>query len=173
MFFAFILAATGLGLIFLEFFLPGAVMAIGGGLLLLTSLFFFHMHDPRPFSILVYFVSLLGATFLVIRIALWKVKASKKGIVSEGSQEGFQASVYPKELVGKMGIAATDLKPSGHIWIEDRSFEAVSKSGYIDKGTQVQVLSGQGAYLLVKNCEEMKCFVSRKSSDVHPNELKS
>lgn len=144
------LAITGLGLIFLEFFLPGTVMAIGGGLLLLTSLFFFHAYDSRPFSILVYSGSLIGATLLVVRIALGKIKASKQGIISEGSQEGFQASVYPKELLGKIGVAATDLKPSGHVWIEDRNFEALSKSGYIDKGTQVQVLSGQGSHLLVK-----------------------
>jgi membrane-bound serine protease (ClpP class) len=150
MYFACTLALTGLFLIFLEFFLPGAIMAIGGGLLLLISLFFFHMSDPRPFSLFVYAVSLLSATLLVVRIALWKIKASKKGIISDGSQEGFQASIYPKELIGKTGVAATDLKPSGHVWIGDRNFEALSKSGYIDKGTQIQVLSGQGSHLLVK-----------------------
>jgi len=150
MYFSWALAATGLLLIFLEFFLPGAIMAIGGGLLLVTSLFFFHMFDPRPFPLFVYSVFLLVALFVVIRIALWKIKASTGEIIAEGSQEGFQASIYPKELVGKTGVAATDLKPSGHIWIEDRSFEALSKSGYIDKGTRVRVLSGQGSHLLVK-----------------------
>jgi len=150
MVFVWALALTGLFLVFLEFFLPGAIMAIGGGILLFCSLFFYHMADPRFIPTLAYAASLLCATLLVIRIALWKIKASKRGIVLEGSQEGFQAADYPKELVGKRGVAATDLKPSGHIWIEEKTFEALSKGGYVDKGAEVQVLSGQGGHLIVK-----------------------
>jgi len=149
-YFVWALALTGLLLIFLEFFLPTAIMAIGGSLLLLTSLFFFHMADSRPFSLLVYSVSLSCTAFLVIRIALWKVKTSKQAGIAEGSQEGFQALIYSEELVGKIGVASTDLKPSGQVSIEDRSFEAFSKTGHIDKGDQVKVLSGKGTRLLVK-----------------------
>ena len=152
MFTALGLAVSGLILIFLEFFLPGAVMATGGGILLLASLFFFHMSDPNVLSLLVYLAALIVATLLVVKIALWKV--SKKGIISEGSQEGFQASLYVKELVGKTGYAATDLKPSGHVFIEEESYEALSKSGYIDKGNPIQVLSGQGSHLLVKSIKK-------------------
>ena len=75
MYFVWSLALTGLLLIFLEFFLPSAIMAIGGGLLLLTSLLFFYMADPRPLALFIYSVALLSATLLVIRIAIWKIKS--------------------------------------------------------------------------------------------------
>jgi membrane-bound ClpP family serine protease len=77
--FVWALALTGLLLIFLEFFLPSAIMAIGGALLLLTSLLFFHMADPRPLALFLYSVSLLSATLFVIRIALWKIKSHRQG----------------------------------------------------------------------------------------------
>jgi membrane-bound ClpP family serine protease len=148
-YFVWTLALAGLLLIFLEFFLPSAIMAIGGGLLLLTSFFFFHMADPRPFSLLVYTASLLGTALVMIRVALWKVKGNKKEAAPEVSIEGFQALIYPKELVGKTGIAATDLKPSGQVRIEDKSFQALSRSA-IDQGTEIQVLQAKGPHLIVK-----------------------
>lgn len=150
-FFVWALAVAGLSLVFLEFFLPGAVMAIGGSVLLLASVLFFHMSDPRLFALLVYLAALFAVAYLVIRIALWRLRSlAKTGVISEGAQEGFQASVYPKELIGKTGVAATDLKPSGQIWLSGQAFDALSKVGYIDKGTLVQVLSGQGSHLVVK-----------------------
>ena len=145
--FVWILALTGLLLIFLEFFLPSAIMAIGGVLLLLTSLLFFYAGDSGLFSLLVYSAFLFFAAFLVIWIARWKVKASKNETVS---QEGFQALIYARELIGKTGIAATDLRPLGQIRVEEENFEAVSKTGPIEKGAEVQILSGEGGRLLVK-----------------------
>ena len=151
MFFVWALALFGLFLIFLEFFLPGAIMAIGGAILLIASLFVFHMAEPKISLFLLYLFSLTGAVYFVIKFALWRVKATrKKGtIFLEGDQEGFQASIFPKELIGKIGHAATDLKPSGHIWIEDRTFQALSKTGYIDKGTPIQIMDGLGSHLIV------------------------
>jgi membrane-bound serine protease (ClpP class) len=152
MFFVWALALTGLFLIFLEFFLPGGIMAIGGSVLLLASLFVFHMAQPKISYFILYLFSLLGAVSVVVRFALWRVRSTaKKGTIFLASdQEGFQASVYPKELIGKTGLAATDLKPSGHIWIEDRTFQALSQAGYIDKGTPIQILGGHGSHLIVQ-----------------------
>lgn len=127
-------------------------MAIGGGILLLASLFIFHMTKPVIPLLIAYLIGLIIAVYLVVKFALWRVKATKEQgtIYLDTDQEGFQASLFPKELVGKTGYAATDLKPSGHIFIEDRTFQALSKTGYIDKGTPVQILGGRGSHLIVK-----------------------
>lgn len=152
MIFVWALAISGLVLIFLEFFLPGAIMAVGGAILLMTSLFVFHMIYEGIGALLLYLLILAAAVFLVIRIALMRVRsASSKGTVYlDTDQEGFQACIYPKELIGRTGIAATDLKPSGHILVDDRPFQALSKTGYIDKDTPIQILGGQGSHLIVK-----------------------
>jgi membrane-bound serine protease (ClpP class) len=158
MIFVWALAFSGLLLIFLEFFLPGAIMAIGGAILLLSSLFVFHMAQPSILLFASYLIGLAVSVYLVVKLALWQVKATgKKGtIYLSADQEGFQASLYSKELIGKIGSAATDLKPSGHIWIEDRTFQALSKSGYIDKGTPIQILGGHGSHLIVKTVSSVE-----------------
>ncbi len=158
MFFVWALGLAGLILIFLEFFLPGAIMAVGGSVLLLASLFMFHLKGPvgiAPFFF--YFAALGTSVYFVVRLAIWAVKKTgKKGTVYlKADQEGFQASLYPKELIGKIGVAATDLKPSGHIWVEDRAIQALSKDGYIEKGAPVQILGGQGSHLIVKTHSEV------------------
>lgn len=151
MFFVWTLALLGLLLIFLEFFLPGAVMAIGGALLLLASLFFFHMEKPGFPSFIGYLSLLTTFVYFIVKLALWRVKLSaKQGTLRmEGDQEGFVACVYSKEWIGKIGLAHTDLKPSGYITIEGKRFQAVSKTGYIDKDTPIEILEGSGSHLIV------------------------
>lgn len=150
MFFVIALAITGLLLIFLEFFLPGAIMAIGGSLLLLASLLVYYMTYPMDSFFLLYFLGLIGAVYLVIRLGISQVRSSKKTMYLDTDQEGYQACLYPKELVGKTGVALNDLRPSGHIRIEERTFQALAKTGFIEKGTYIQVVGGQGSHLIVQ-----------------------
>jgi membrane-bound serine protease (ClpP class) len=153
MIFVWMLALSGLLLVFLEFFLPGAVMAVGGAILLLSSLIVFQMENSDILGFIVYLAILAALVCLVIRFALWRIKATAKNgtIYLESDQEGFQASSFPSELIGKEGIADTDLKPSGHILIEGHRYNAVSKIGYIDKETPIEVLSGTGSHLVVQS----------------------
>ncbi len=114
----------------------------------------FYLKGPEGIGPFLIYLSALGISlYCVIRLALWSVKKTgKKGTVYlDADQEGFQASLFPKELIGKSGIAATDLRPSGHIWVDDRAIQALSKDGYIEKGSPVQILGGQGSHLIVKS----------------------
>lgn len=154
MIFIYALAFMGLALLFSEFFLPGGIMAIGAALCLLASLYVFYQIIPDPIFLCFYFMALTFATIITTKIAIWRVKKGKGTIYLDTDQEGFQASIYPKELVGKIAHAATDLKPSGHIWVGDKRFQALSKTGYIDRGASVKILGGQGAHLIVKSTSE-------------------
>ncbi len=122
MFFVITLAISGLMLIFLEFFLPGAIMAIGGSLLLLASLFVFNkffeegLRWPHTRE---FFCRWSISRF---RLAIGRVRATeKKGTVYLSSdQEGSRLVFSPKKLVGRRGAASTDLKPSGYVRIGTR-----------------------------------------------------
>ena len=154
-----ILAFTGLLLIFLEFFLPGAIMGIGGTLMLLASLLFFYFQVSELLLFFAFALGLGAALLITIRLALSRIKKNRVQNVSD--QEGFQACAYPKELVGKSAVATSDLKPSGYIEIDGRAYSALSQLGYIDKGTPVRVLGGQGSHLIVS---EEKSYVSHSST---------
>ncbi|WP_052236405.1 NfeD family protein [Candidatus Protochlamydia amoebophila] len=66
-------------------------------------------------------------------------------------QKGFQASEYDRNAIGKLGMVLTDLKPGGYILIEGKQHQAISLTGYISKGEEVIVVSGQEESLIVKN----------------------
>lgn len=156
---ALICALIGLVLIFIEFFLPGAILGIAGGLLLIGSVFILIFSiKPSALFLMAYISAIIFAVFLVAKAALKTVnrKNGKNPFRLDQNQEGYIASIHQKELYGKIGVAESDLKPSGHIKIEDEYYQAVSQSGYIKKGEKIQVIDGEGARLRVKkiNLEE-------------------
>lgn len=145
----FSLSAAGLLLIFLEFFLPGAVMGVLGGLLLLGSIVVFLLTSPTPLVFLAYLFATALAVFLVIRLAIWAVKRKKGTIYLDKDQQGFQASLWEKEMIGKRGIAATDLLPAGHVLVGDKQIQASAREGYIEKGKEVEVIACEGSRFIV------------------------
>lgn len=148
----FVVLALGLLLIFLEFYLPGAVLGILGGGLVTVSLFMYAAVAPSLFAFALYFLAVCVMIYYLIKFALWKIKTTKPeySIYSDDDQQGFVASHYDKSAVGKTGLVLTDLKPGGYILIDGIQHQAISESGYIVKGASVEVLSGQEESLIVK-----------------------
>jgi membrane-bound ClpP family serine protease len=150
----FILLLAGLILMFLEFFLPGGVLGIAAGIVIFASIIFFALQFSFGWTVL-YIVGIILLVVLMARMALKRLKMGKlKGIYLSSAQEGYQASEYEKNLIGKKGIALSDLKPSGHILVEGKRYQAVSKLGYIDKGAEIDIVGGEGAHLIVKLAKE-------------------
>ena len=133
-----LLFLAGLVLVFLEFFLPGAILAVIGVVLLLTSAALFFATYPVLWGLLYLFVMLL-VVFGVCRLAIWKMKRSQvKGDFYHGQdQEGYSASSFDSSLVGKEGVVATELKPAGHILVEGQLYQAVSEKGFLSKGASI------------------------------------
>ena len=154
----FILSAVGLLLIFLEFYLPGAIMAAMGAILLVAAVVIFAMENSAGLYFLLFLIANCIAVYLVIKFAIWKIKHSstKFGIYSDSSQVGYVASTYDVNAIGKIGIVKTDLKPGGHIIVDGISQQAISESGYISKGAEVLVIGGQEESLIVKAIKKEK-----------------
>ena len=146
---AIVLALVGLALIYIEFFLPGGILALFGALALLASVTFFGFQQGGFFGTALFFFGLLAAVAIVCKVALWRVKASTH-IYLKDDQEGFVACSFDPELVGQEGTVLSDLKPSGHISVGGKLWQALSETGYIAKGAQVVVIGGSGAHLKVK-----------------------
>lgn len=145
--YVFLLTFAGLFLIFLEFFLPGLVLAMVGAAFLGGAAILVYFKDPT--FLVYYLVILLVLLFITIQISFWRLKKSKY-FSPKDHQEGFSASAYSKELIGKTGVAESDLKPSGIILIEGKRMQATSREGYIDKGEEVEVVGGEGFYLTIR-----------------------
>ena len=68
-------------------------------------------------------------------------KATEKGYIGVPSEL--------QEYIGKEGLAATILRPSGKVTIGDRQFDAVALHGYIEKGAGIKVVKYENAQLYV------------------------
>lgn len=145
-----VLWIAGLIMVFLEFYLPGAILGTIGGILLVLSIIEFAGQYPPAFTFL-YTAAVIASVFFLIKYALEKIKKSKSkdSFYSEDAQTGYYASVYDKGALGKQGVVLTDLRPGGYIEIEGKQHPAISESGYIVQGERVKVIRGEGDSLIV------------------------
>lgn len=148
----FILLAIGLLLIFLEFFLPGAVSGIAGGIFVLASAIIFAQETDSALALAAFIIGIFIALFALVKFALWRIKSSKHNqtFYQDKAQTGYVASTFDQSAIGKTGIVYTDLKPGGYITIDGKQHQAISISGYITKGAHVYVVGGQEESLIVK-----------------------
>jgi membrane-bound serine protease (ClpP class) len=152
----YLLLALGFVLIFLEFFLPGAILGITGSVFVVISIFLFASQTTSGLWVLVYIIAIIIALAYLIRLALWKIRHSKSkySIYLDSDQEGYVASSFDTSAIGKTGIVLSDLKPGGYILIDGVQHQALSQSGYITKGSEIEVISGQEESLIVKRIKK-------------------
>ena len=58
------------------------------------------------------------------------------------------------DLKGKQGIAATNLRPSGRVEIEEQSYDVVTQGDLIEMGEKIQVIEVQGNRVIVDRIQE-------------------
>ncbi len=152
----YILLALGLLLILIEFYVPGAIMGVSGGILIAISIYQFAMQSESMVAVFFYLIAVAISVGLLIKFALWRIKTAKpdRSIYSNADQRGFVASTYDHTAIGKTGIVLSDLKPGGYILIDNTQHQAISQTGYITKGFKVIVLGGQEESLIVKSVKK-------------------
>lgn len=152
----FVMLILGFILIFLEFYIPGAVMGVAGGVLVFASIILFAIQNQSPIAIFLYVIGTFVCLGFLIKFALWRIRTAKPeySIYSDNAQDGYQASHFDASAIGKKGTVVTDLKPGGHIMVEGKTMQAISQSGYITKGSEVIVVGGQEESLIVKQLKK-------------------
>lgn len=148
----FLLLFIGLLLILIEFYIPGAIMGVLGSIFVLVSILLFASQTNSLLAIVFFVLGTLVCVGLLIRFALWRIVRAKPeySIYLNKDQEGYQASSFDREAIGKTGVVLSDLKPGGYILIDGKQHQAISLTGYISKGELVEVVSGQEESLIVK-----------------------
>ncbi len=149
---SFILLFVGLLLIFLEFYTPGGILAVVGAIVLISACITFFATSPSTlFSFAFLLLAICGIIF-VIWFALRRIKksSSQNTFYLSKDQEGYQSSHFDTHLIGKQGIAITDLGPSGFILISNVRYQVTCHGPYLNKGQKVEVIGGEGAHLIVK-----------------------
>jgi membrane-bound serine protease (ClpP class) len=172
-----VLFLLGVGLLALEAFLiPGfGVAGFSGIALLLASLVMSFIPDTSSapgvpgipfdwgrlqvaiFTVLASFggsiVGLLILARFIQRAPLFKhlvlAGATAGGGPGKTTAEAERSSGGLSGLVGKRGVAATDLRPAGKVEIEGSRMDAVTQAEFIDKGEPVEVTEAAGFRVVV------------------------
>jgi membrane-bound serine protease (ClpP class) len=93
------------------------------------------------FVLSIYFSKKVGTSTWFKGFALESVQQRSDGFIS--------IDVRQKEMIGKIGIAYTVLRPSGKVMVENTIFDARSEIGFIDKGDKIKVIRDEAGQLYV------------------------
>ncbi len=157
-----------LGLIFIVFeifVIPGfGVPGILGIVLIFSALVLalvgnirFNFEGLPPDELFRAVMTVLGGMGMgVVLIIYLSSRIGKPGFLNyaalHADQEGFvSVSMEPLTMVGRTGVAATVLRPSGRVIIDGEYYDAISLKGFIEKGDEV----------VVKRFENFQLYVVR------------
>ena len=129
-----------------EIFLPGAIMGILGLGCILASIYF-AFQESGPLAWTLVGITVASVPVLVI---LW-VKVLNRVFAMKATQKGYtSAQVHLKELVGREGVALTQLRPSGMARFDDKKVDVVSEGEVIERDSLVRVIEVKSNRVVVR-----------------------
>jgi len=141
-----LLYVMGILLVLAEALLPGAVLGIIGlGCVLAAVWLAFGLSAGLGWTLIIITVALIP-----FMIWLWLL-IFKRAMMMRATGKGSSAMVELKELMGKEGVALTQLRPAGMARIEGKKVDVVSEGAVIEKGTRVKVIEVEANRVVVRD----------------------
>ena len=161
-----ILLFAGIILIAVEMFvIPGfGIAGIAGGLAIIAA-FFLSMVSPMAAGAdYAQALGVLSVSALVVIVAGWAILRHlprSRGFTKSGlmlgdattRETGYLSSEIRTELIGSVGVALTDLRPSGAGRFGKERIDVVSDSNWIEAGTPIRVVRSDGYRHVVEPAE--------------------
>ncbi len=149
------LLVIGFLFVFFEFFLPGGLLGVIGAILMGISIFICFKTQGTQTGWIVLVTALLLSIIIVVigfklvpRSPLAKILILDKGVTKEA---GFSAQAdKAEELLGKEGVAISDLRPTGIANIDGRRIDVMSDGEYIDAGARIKVVEVASNRIMVR-----------------------
>ena len=147
------LFAVGIMLIFLEFFLPGAISGTLGLAALIASLF---LAGENPLSIgISIFISIcvsIVMLFIMVKVLRKKIVLFNRMILFDSAkkEDGYVSNVNRTDLIGKEGIALTVLRPSGTAVFNKERIDVVTEGDFIEQNAKIAVIKVEGVRIVVR-----------------------
>ncbi|MBM7665299.1 membrane-bound serine protease (ClpP class) [Solibacillus kalamii] len=148
-----IIFVIGLILLIAELFVPGGIVGVIGGALMIGSLLFagesfVHM----AYSILIAMIIAGIGMVILMKFFGKKLHMFNRLVLRDATttEEGYVSNKNRIELIGKTGQAITPLRPSGTVVVEQERLDVVTQGGYIDAGKTVEVVKVEGSRIVVR-----------------------
>ena len=139
--------AAGLVAMFIELFIPGAVMGLIGLLAVVGSIVYALVHGHTTAGAI---LAVIGVLWVPLFFAMWKSVVGRF-FALKGDQKGFRPSTTIREdLVGLEGEAMSALRPSGVARLNDRRYDVVTRGEMLSKGARIKVIEVSGNRVVVR-----------------------
>jgi membrane-bound serine protease (ClpP class) len=158
-----ILFGVGLVLIGVEVFVvPGfGLFGVLGGAGVLAGVYMALVGDLATIPDFAQAGAVLSTSLLIILVTSWALlrhlpqstRLARSGVflVTKGDRaDGWTSAARRPDLVGREGVALTDLRPAGTVLVGEERVDAVAESGWVEDGTDVKVVSSEGYRLVVR-----------------------
>lgn len=153
---ALLLLALGLVCLVLEMFVPSAgLLGVVSALAILGAIVLAFLSGPVAGIVMTLAITFIIPVFLAAAVKYWPDTPFGKMILLRRPDEN---DVLPKteayqsirELVGKRGIAKSQMLPSGVVSVEGKTYDAVSSGLPIDPGQPIRVVAIDMQRLIVR-----------------------
>ncbi|PJZ02085.1 hypothetical protein CPT06_01425 [Bacillus vallismortis] len=148
-----LLFAGGVILILLEIFLPGGIIGLLGLGAIVASLFLAAgSFTVMAISLLIASAVSITAFILLTRVLGKRMKFFKKFVLNDSTntESGYVSNQTRTDLIGKVGITYTQLRPAGTVIIDDERLDVVSEGSFTEKDKKVKVVKVEGSRIIVR-----------------------
>ncbi|GKV54334.1 hypothetical protein NCCP2222_02810 [Sporosarcina sp. NCCP-2222] len=150
---ALILFIIGVGLIIAEFFLAGGIAGVLGAVAVVVSIILAG-GNPMYMAISVLIAIAIAVIGMVIIMKFFgrKLHLLNKMVLMDATdtESGYVSNVNRTELMGKVAVAITPLRPSGTVNLDGERIDVVSEGSYIEKGKDVMIVKVEGSRIVVR-----------------------
>lgn len=152
-----LLFVLGVLLLIVEMFLPGfGVVGIAGILCLIVDIFITATSWIQGLIMAAVIVVLLALLFAIFVLLSSRGRFPRALVLRDATDaaEGFSAAEDMQYLMGKRGVAQTDLRPSGNADFDGVRLDVVTRGDFIEHGSAVRVVEVEGNRIVVATVDD-------------------
>ena len=145
-----LLFVLGMGLIIVEFYVPGiGVPGIMGVIILIACIFVTGQNSVQRLMLTGIFILICAILFLIFFVLLSRRQLPKSLILDE-SEENYIGAEDLQFLLGKIGTVLSTCRPAGNADFDGKKLDVVSRGEFIEKDTQIEVIEIEGNRVVVR-----------------------
>lgn len=152
-----IIFVIGVLLIIAEFFLPGGISGILGAAAIIFSIILAGGNIVQmSIAVLIALTVAIVGMVIIMKFFGKQMKALNKIILSDATttEQGYVSNENRVDLIGKVAVTMTPLRPSGTIRIDNERIDAVSDGSFVAKDKQVTIIKVEGSRIVVREVAE-------------------
>ncbi|CAN7316087.1 NfeD family protein [Rossellomorea sp. LjRoot5] len=149
-----VLFVIGIILIVAEFFLPGGLAGVLGiGAIVASIMLAGGDMMQMGVSVLIALLIAVATVIIFVKVFGKKMKFFNKIILNDSTstESGYVSNANRLDLIGRMGVTKTPLRPSGTVIVDDERIDAVTEGGFIKAGEKVKIVKVEGSRIVVRD----------------------